>query len=93
MREKERQEKKARKRVNKLGTPSTSSIGALEDMSQSEEILVPYFVEKCVQYIEKEGLTCEGLYRVPGNKAHGDLLMEKFKEGTILLFKLFLHNN
>ena len=65
----------------RLGTPSTSNMGTLEDMSQSEENLVPYFVQKCVEYIEMEGLSSDGLYRVPGNKAHGDLLWEKFKEG------------
>ncbi|VVC88931.1 unnamed protein product [Leptidea sinapis] len=31
---------------------------------------VPLFVEKCVQFIEREGLASEGLYRVPGNRAH-----------------------
>ncbi|GBP41704.1 Rho GTPase-activating protein 190 [Eumeta japonica] len=41
---------------------------------------VPLFVEKCVQFIEREGLASEGLYRVPGNRAHVDLLFKKFYE-------------
>ncbi|XP_050671752.1 rho GTPase-activating protein 190-like [Leptidea sinapis] len=41
---------------------------------------VPLFVEKCVQFIEREGLASEGLYRVPGNRAHVDMLFTKFHE-------------
>ncbi|XP_063630191.1 rho GTPase-activating protein 190 [Cydia splendana] len=41
---------------------------------------VPLFVEKCVQFIEREGLASEGLYRVPGNRAHVDMLFSKFNE-------------
>ncbi|XP_048000396.1 rho GTPase-activating protein 190 [Leguminivora glycinivorella] len=41
---------------------------------------VPLFVEKCVQFIEREGLASEGLYRVPGNRAHVDMLFNKFNE-------------
>ena len=51
-------------------------------MVQSDENLVPCFVEKCIRFIEEEGISAEGLYRVPGNRAHVDSLMEKFKEGT-----------
>ncbi|KAK6304642.1 hypothetical protein J4Q44_G00252280 [Coregonus suidteri] len=29
---------------------------------------IPLFIEKCVDYIERTGLTTEGLYRVSGNK-------------------------
>jgi len=43
--------------------------------------LVPPFVCACVEYIENEGMSAEGLYRVPGNRAHVDQLMESFKEG------------
>ncbi|KAL0810127.1 hypothetical protein ABMA28_010927 [Loxostege sticticalis] len=41
---------------------------------------VPLFVEKCVEFIEREGLASEGLYRVPGNRAHVDMLFNKFYE-------------
>ncbi|XP_052745228.1 rho GTPase-activating protein 190 isoform X1 [Bicyclus anynana] len=41
---------------------------------------VPLFVEKCVDFIEREGLASEGLYRVPGNRAHVDMLFSKFYE-------------
>ena len=42
---------------------------------------MPYFIEKCVCFIEEEGLSTEGLYRVPGNQVHVVLLTDKFKEG------------
>ncbi|XP_064292794.1 rho GTPase-activating protein 190 isoform X2 [Plodia interpunctella] len=41
---------------------------------------VPLFVEKCVEFIEREGLASEGLYRVPGNRAHVEMLFTKFYE-------------
>lgn len=43
---------------------------------------MPLFMEKCVRFIESEGLDSEGIYRVPGNRAHVDLLFQKFDEGT-----------
>lgn len=55
----------------------------LEDLVAEDQVL-PYFVEKCVSFIEEEGLTVEGIYRVPGNRQHVDLLLEKFKEGEYL---------
>ena len=70
-----------KKKDGKLSTSSASSLGALEDMTQSEENLLPLFVVKCITFIEEEGLTVEGIYRVPGNKAHVDLLLDRFKEG------------
>ncbi|XP_077288931.1 rho GTPase-activating protein 190 isoform X2 [Arctopsyche grandis] len=41
---------------------------------------VPVFLEKCISFIEAEGLAAEGIYRVPGNRAHVDLLFKKFDE-------------
>ncbi|XP_026317332.1 rho GTPase-activating protein 190 [Hyposmocoma kahamanoa] len=41
---------------------------------------VPLFVEKCISFIEREGLASEGLYRVPGNRSHVDMLFNKFYE-------------
>lgn len=40
---------------------------------------VPIFLEKCVYFIERE-VESEGIYRVPGNRAHVDLLYQKFDE-------------
>lgn len=34
-----------------------------------------------MKFIESEGLDSEGIYRVPGNRAHVDLLFQKFEEG------------
>lgn len=47
---------------------------------QSDKNYIPLFLEKCVKFIESEGLDSEGLYRVPGNRAHVDLLFQKFDE-------------
>lgn len=47
----------------------------------SADVKVPPFVDLCVSFIEAEGLDSEGLYRVNGNRAHVELLIEKFKEG------------
>lgn len=53
----------------------------LENFVQSETNPVPLFVEKCIAFVEEEGLDSEGIYRVPGNRAHVDLLFQKFDEG------------
>lgn len=42
-------------------------------------------MEKCVRFIESEGLDSEGIYRVPGNRAHVDLLFQKFDEGKLIV--------
>lgn len=55
----------------------------LEDFVQSPERSVPLFLEKCVYFIELEGLDSEGIYRVPGNKVHVEQLTTKFKEGKM----------
>ena len=41
---------------------------------------LPVFLTRCVEYIEAEGLDAEGLYRVPGNRQHVDLLFERLSE-------------
>ncbi|XP_013415832.1 rho GTPase-activating protein 35-like [Lingula anatina] len=58
---------------------------SLDDYLQGDAIL-PMFVEKCIVYIEENGLGSEGLYRVPGNKAHVELLLQKFNEDHTLVF-------
>ena len=74
-------EKKKKKQKNS----SANNGPTLEDFVQSEDNAVPLFVEKCIQFIEEEGLDSEGIYRVPGNRAHVDLLFQKFEEGMSLL--------
>ena len=37
-------------------------------------------MRKAITFIEREGLDAEGLYRVPGNRAHVELLFQKFDE-------------
>lgn len=77
--EKEREKKKQQK----LKQKSTSG-GPLKisDFIQSEKNFIPLFLEKCVKFIEAEGLDSEGIYRVPGNRAHVDLLFQKFEEDS-----------
>ncbi|XP_013387311.1 rho GTPase-activating protein 190 isoform X1 [Lingula anatina] len=68
-----------KKPKNAPGSEITTKM-SLDDYVQKEQRLIPVFVEKCIMQIEEEGLTAEGIYRVPGNRAHVDLLLEKFKE-------------
>lgn len=88
--EKERDKKKQQKLKQKGGgggsgggSGSGSVSGPpskLNDFIQSDKNFVPLFLEKCVKFIENEGLDSEGIYRVPGNRAHVDLLFQKFDE-------------
>jgi hypothetical protein len=43
---------------------------------------IPVFLQKAIKFIEKEGLDAEGLYRVPGNRAHVELLFQKYDENN-----------
>lgn len=73
----EKEEKKRLKAASKLVGKSGK---ALVNFKMSDRIpLIPVFLEKCVNYIELE-LESEGIYRVPGNRAHVDLLYQKFDE-------------
>lgn len=81
MLEKEKElEKKAAKRKSKKGEV-VAPVASLPDFIQSETNFIPLFLEKCILFIEQEGLDSEGIYRVPGNRAHVDLLYQKFEEG------------
>ena len=71
--------------LNLFGVQVTAT---LEDFRSSAENPIPVFLEKAITFIEKEGLDAEGLYRVPGNRAHVDLLFQKFDEGTGVLSRL-----
>nr|XP_022914892.1 rho GTPase-activating protein 190 isoform X6 [Onthophagus taurus] len=76
--DKDRDKKKHQKLKQK--SASTSGIPKIADFIQSDKNYVPLFLEKCVRFIENEGLDSEGIYRVPGNRAHVDLLFQKFEE-------------
>ncbi|XP_050409966.1 rho GTPase-activating protein 190 isoform X3 [Patella vulgata] len=73
-------QKKIKKKDSKGSGPSQSGC-YLEDflMSQNNP-LIPVFIERCIQFIEEEGLKAEGIYRIPGNKQQVDLLITKFNE-------------
>lgn len=47
---------------------------------------IPLFIEKCVDYIEKTGLTTEGLYRVSGNKTDQDNIQKLFDQDHTIDF-------
>ncbi|XP_054161510.1 rho GTPase-activating protein 190-like isoform X4 [Oppia nitens] len=80
IKEEERLKRLNEKKKKKQKNNSTSNEPTIEDFIQSEDNAVPLFVEKCIQFIEEEGLDSEGIYRVPGNRAHVDLLFQKFEE-------------
>lgn len=74
----EDREKKKKKIKNNLLIAHQST---LENFVQSENNVIPLLLEKCVKFIELEGLESEGLYRVPGNRSHVDFLFQKFDDG------------
>lgn len=81
-------EKELEKKMKRKSKPNSSSKsgGATEgtglpDFVQSEKNLLPLFLEKCIEFIEQEGVDSEGIYRVPGNRAHVELLYQKLQEG------------
>ncbi|KAF3845506.1 hypothetical protein F7725_008669 [Dissostichus mawsoni] len=43
---------------------------------------IPLFIDKCVDYIERTGLTTEGVYRVSGNKTDQDNIQKLFDQGV-----------
>ncbi|XP_055603332.1 rho GTPase-activating protein 190 isoform X2 [Uranotaenia lowii] len=69
----------SRNKSNK-NAPPVPQQPSLASFKQADGNLVPLFVEKCVKFIEQEGLDSEGIYRVPGNRTHVDLLYQKFDE-------------
>lgn len=46
-----------------------------------EEDGVPKLVKACASFIEKEGLTTEGIYRVSGKKEDIMVFQEKYDQG------------
>lgn len=78
-----KEEERIRRQNEKKNKKKTGNKNpGIDDFAQSEHNLVPLFVEKCITFIQEEGLDLEGIYRVPGNRAHVDLLFQKFDEGT-----------
>uniref|UniRef100_A0A7G3AVT8 Putative rho gtpase-activating protein 5 n=1 Tax=Lutzomyia longipalpis TaxID=7200 RepID=A0A7G3AVT8_LUTLO len=75
-------EKRMKRKSKRVGVASGGDIApaSLSDFIQSEKNFIPLFLERCVQFIEQEGLDSEGIYRVPGNRAHVELLYRKFEE-------------
>ncbi|KAK3513789.1 hypothetical protein QTP70_028890 [Hemibagrus guttatus] len=77
------QQKKTKTRLRKflIRRPSLQAVkdkGYIKDLvfgcnlislCQREKTTVPHFVKMCIDYIEKEGLGLDGLYRVSGNLA------------------------
>lgn len=89
--DKEKEQEKKMKRKSKPNNSKTGDNGTtLGDFVQSEKNLIPLFLEKCVEFIELEGLDSEGIYRVPGNRAHVELLYQKLQEGEVHFFKSLL---
>ena len=72
-------EKEEKKRIKAAAKSTGKSGKTLASFKISEKTLVPIFIEKCVNFIERE-VDSEGIYRVPGNRAHVDLLYQKFDE-------------
>ncbi|XP_050438253.1 rho GTPase-activating protein 190 isoform X3 [Adelges cooleyi] len=76
----EDREKKKKNKTKIVGGSPMAHHPTLENFVQSDNNAVPLLLEKCVKFIEAEGLESEGLYRVPGNRSHVELLFQKFDE-------------
>lgn len=88
-REKEKERERKRNLKSKDGAKKEKAAPTLEDVVQAEGRPIPLFLEKCVKFIEEEGLDSEGIYRVPGNRAHVDILFQKLEEGKFKHFSPF----
>lgn len=84
--EADKEDKEKRKATsNKLKSSNSVQVqGTLEDYRASAEDPIPQFLRKAITFIEKEGLDAEGLYRVPGNRAHVDLLFLHYDEDPMV---------
>lgn len=72
-------EKEEKKRIKAAAKSTGKSGKTLANFKISDKTMVPIFLEKCVHFIERE-VDSEGIYRVPGNRAHVELLYQKFDE-------------
>lgn len=75
---------KNKKKNKKNKNSGIINCSTLENFVQSQNNVIPLLLEKCIQFIETEGLNSEGLYRVPGNRSHVDILFQRFEEGINL---------
>ncbi|KRG06894.1 rho GTPase-activating protein 190 isoform X13 [Drosophila mojavensis] len=85
LQEKEKeQEKKLKRKLkqNAKGLTETTEAQFGKLMITSDKDEIPIFLIKCVEFIEKEGLDSEGIYRVPGSRAHVDMLFQRFEDDT-----------
>lgn len=88
-REREKEKERERKRNLKMkDSKKEKAAPTLEDVVMAEGRAIPLFLETCVKFIEAEGLDSEGIYRVPGNRAHVDMLFQKLEEGCTFTFEL-----
>jgi len=76
---KEKQDKKTAARSN-MKANSVQGQPSMDDFRASDDNPIPVFLSRCIEFIELEGLVTEGLYRVPGNRAHVDLIFQNFDE-------------
>ena len=77
-----KEEERVKRQIEKKNKKKASGKHpGIDDFAQSGDNVIPLFVEKCITFIQEEGLDLEGIYRVPGNRAHVDLLFQKFDEG------------
>ncbi|CAH1718322.1 unnamed protein product [Chironomus riparius] len=82
-------EKEEKKRLKAAAKSTGKSGKTLASFKMSDKTpLVPIFLERCVHFIERE-VESEGIYRVPGNRAHVELLYQQFdEEDTVDIEKL-----
>ncbi|CAK8692908.1 unnamed protein product [Clavelina lepadiformis] len=52
----------------------------LDNIVQSLNHMVPLFPERCVRFIEDNGIQTEGLYRIPANAKEREMIIKKFDE-------------
>ncbi len=74
--EKEKAQADRKRDKSKLKANSIQIQATLDDFRASADDPIPVFLKIAISYIEKEGLDAEGLYRVPGNRAHVELLFQ-----------------
>lgn len=77
----EKQRHKEEERLRRLEKKSAAKKSkSLQTNLGLDEDGVPLFIKRCIEFIEYEGLDAEGIYRVPGNRAHVDAFVQKFKD-------------
>jgi len=94
LQEKEKEQEKKMKRKLKQNAKDSNETPESQfgRLTIADNLEIPVFLVKCVQFIEKEGLDSEGIYRVPGSRAHVDLLFHNFEEGKLSIISFFFPN-